>query len=401
MTQRVSDRSLYETYFQCPRKRYWAYEHKGRGVTRSDLLKPDLLYGTGIHNGMDELTRTDNLDAAINHLKASLTPIEEITPDGHPTRDELLAMGTGHLTIYHKYTLPMIRKSYTILTTEMEIIIKLSDWLTWMTRLDSSMERKRKGELPFVCEYKTSGYEEDLIKQATVNFQFHMEAAALEHHYREKGISKKFVGGTILLILSKGVKRKATEREQKDGLTGVRRISPLTYAYWKKDPFASLPNPLLEWQPTYHAGWHRIPTWIYPGTEEYLSEKYFFNENLVKEAKKIVFMPPAVPLDRERLVHSKQQILAVEGHIMQGVAQIESLDGILHKEKYPDSNRDLRQKILNEYFPQNSQNCENDAGYHGRCEFYGLCHEGEDDSLYFPRIANHPYEDNVLVPLEE
>jgi len=182
---RVSDRSRYETYFQCPRKRYWGYEHKGRGLS-SPLVRVDLLYGGGIHNGMDELIRTGNLEAAINHLRTALQPVEEFTPDGHPTRDEFLAMGTGHLTIFHNYTLPMIRKQYNILTTEMEIIVKLSDWLTWMTRIDSSMERRSKGNLPFVCEYKTSGNEEDLIKQAAVNFQFHMEAAALEHHYKQK-----------------------------------------------------------------------------------------------------------------------------------------------------------------------------------------------------------------------
>ena len=89
---RVSDRSRYETTMSCWRKRYWNYEHKGRGLVGPGI-KVDLLYGSGIHNGMDELIRTGNLDAAINHLKAALEPIEEMTPDGHPTKDELAAMG--------------------------------------------------------------------------------------------------------------------------------------------------------------------------------------------------------------------------------------------------------------------------------------------------------------------
>ena len=68
---RISDRSRYETTMSCARKRYWNYEHKGRGLVGPGI-RVDLLYGTGIHNGMDELIRTNDMDAAINHLKTAL-----------------------------------------------------------------------------------------------------------------------------------------------------------------------------------------------------------------------------------------------------------------------------------------------------------------------------------------
>jgi len=393
--QRVSDRSRYETWFQCPRKRYWQTEHNGRGIT-GEGVKVDLLYGTGIHAGLDELIRTDNLTAAINHVKAALAPIEETTPDGHPTRDELLAMGTGHLTIFKNYTLPSVTKDYNIISTEMEIIIKLSDWLTWMTRIDSSLERKRKGELPFVWEYKTSGYETDLIKQAAVNFQFHMESAALEEHYKTKDI-KKFVGGCILLILSKGSKYKATATEEKLGLYGIRRMSPLTYAWWKKDPFITPEDdPKQEYSlvGTGRGHWFKTPTWIYPGTDRWLSTEFLFSAENLKVARKLITMPPSIPLDRIRFQSSKRQILAVEKQVAMGA-------GLIAKSIKAGLEESLITPLMDIYFPQNSQNCDNDAGYHGRCEYYGLCHEGETPDMYTPRIANHPYENNVLVPLEE
>jgi len=96
---RISDRSRYETYFQCPRKRYWNYEYAGRGI-ESVAIKVDLLYGGGIHSGMDELIRTGDMEEALKHLKLALEPIEETTPDGYNTKDELYAMGTGHLVIF-------------------------------------------------------------------------------------------------------------------------------------------------------------------------------------------------------------------------------------------------------------------------------------------------------------
>jgi len=394
---RVSDRSRYETTFNCWRKRYWGYEHKGRGITGHGT-KVDLLYGKGIHAGLDELFRTGNLEPAINHLKGALEPITEETPDGHPTSDELTAMGTGHLTIFKNYTLPSILKQYNVISTEMEIVISLSDWLIWMTRLDGSIERKKKGELPFVLEAKTSGYEADLIKQAAVNFQFHMESAALEEHYKAKDI-KKYVGGCILLILSKGTKYKASKTEEGLGLYGVRRISPLTYAWWKKDPFvAEDGDPKQEYSliGTGRGHWFKVPTWIYPGTDRWLSEEFLFSAENLKGVRKLLTMPPAIPLDRHRFEHTKRQILSVELEISEGA----EIANRMLKDGGEEAMKEW-ELALDQYFPQNSQNCDNDAGYHGRCPYYGLCHEGETDDMYMPREPNHPYENNVLVPLEE
>jgi len=391
---RVSDRSRYETTFNCWRKRYWNYEHKGRGIVGQGV-KVDLLYGKGVHAGLDELFRTGNLEAAINHVQTALEPITETTPDGHPTSDELLAMGAGHLTIFNNYTLPSILKQYDLISTELELVIDLSDWLKWMTRLDGSIERKRKGELPFVLEAKTSGYEADLIKQAAVNFQFHMESAALEEHYKSKDI-EKYVGGCILLILSKGSKYKASRTEEGLGLYGVRRMSPLTYAWWKKDPFITDEDDEQQEYSLVGTGrghWFKTPTWIYPGTDRWLSEEFLFSAENLKDVRKLVTMPPAIPLDRIRFEHTKTQILQVEHRISEGSE--------VALQAWKEGTTKDWETILDLYFPQNSQNCDNDAGYHGRCEFYGICHEGETDDMYQPREPNHPYENNVLVPLEE
>ena len=219
-----------------------------------------------------------------------------------------------------------------------------------------------------------------------------MESAALEAHYKTKDI-KKYVGGCILLILSKGTKSRATPTEQKMGMYGVRRMSPLTYAWWKKDPFVTDEdddNQEYALIGTGKQAWFKTPTWIYPGTERWLSTEFLFSTANLKATCKLITQTPAIPLDRQRFEHTKRQILEVEGRIRDGSELIMEAKVDEHKEA-----------LLDIYFPQNSNNCNNDMGYHSRCEFYGLCHEGETDDMYAPRIANHPFEDNVLVPLEE
>jgi hypothetical protein len=356
------------------------YEHKGRGlVPRGTSL--DLLFGGGIHRGLDEIVVTGNLDAANRYLMQDIQPIEETTTDGEDTRLELEALGKGLLLTFHTYTLPLIKKEYDIVSTEQEIILPISDNLYWLTRIDGGLKR-RKGGLSSVLEYKTTANPQALVSEAEYNLQYLMESAALESSLGE------YVGGCNLLGLSKGNKYRATQAEQANGMHGVRRYSPFTYAYWSGDPFISAQT---EYSLKRRAGFtNRVPTWLYPGLDKWLSEDYLFSSNTVQFAKDQIFMPPAIPLDRQRFESVKRQVIALEEWIADGVEFINN--------KPEDT-----EILLDTYFPQNTRNCDNDGGYRKPCPFIPICHHGEsyDSDLYQWREANHPAEEQVLIPREE
>ena len=395
---RVSDRSRYEEYFKCPRKRYFGYEYGGRGIVGMGFAE-DLAYGSGIHNGLEELILTGDFDLALKRLEVEIAECEGETADGYPKKDEWYAMGYGMLSLFKNKVLPKQLAQFDIKDTELEIVLDLTDDLVWMSRIDGHLKRRAKGtHLPYVWEYKTSAtnYADELVNSAQDNFQFLMEAAALEQHYKAQG-ETNYVGGTQLLVLLKGVKTWASQTEEARGISGQRRMGPFTYAYHKGDPFAANPGEGNDWQPKYHAGWTRVPVWVYPGLETYYSEKYFYDKKhkSYKDNMGLIFQPPPISLDRQKFSNLKRQIVSIEGEIADGVA---NLVGCTDEEE--------RNMILDDYFPQNFLNCHKDGGFNKKdCPYVGICHGGDDphpdNGIYRWREPNHPFEDQVLVPLEE
>jgi len=397
---RVSDRSRYECTFQCPRKRYFNYEYGGRGIVGMGFAE-DLAFGSGIHNGLEELILTGDMDLALKRLEAEIEECEGETADGYPKKDEWYAMGYGMLSLFNNIVLPKQQEQFDIKDTELEIVLELTNNLIWMSRIDAHLLRKAKGtHLPYVWEYKTSAtnYADELVNSAQDNFQFLMEAAALEHHYDTVGgDSTLYVGGTQLLVLLKGVKTWASATEEARGIKGQRRMGPFTYAYFKGDPFASYDSTDYkpDWQPKYHAGWSRVPIWVYPGLERYYSEEFFYDKKhkSYKDNMGLIFQPQPISLDRKKFENLKTQIIAVEGHIYDGVQDIE--DNPTHTAG-----------LLDAYFPQNFLNCHKDGGFNKKdCPYVPVCHGGDSpdpaDGIYRWREPNHPFEDQVLVPLEE
>jgi hypothetical protein len=391
---RVSDRSRYEEYFKCPRKRYWAYEYGGRGI-QGVGKNEDLAFGAGVHNGMEELILTGDMDLALKRLEVEIADCTGETADGYSKYDEWYALGRGMLELFNAKLLPETKETFEIKDTELEIVLELTDNLIWMTRIDGHLHRLLKGnDLPYVWEYKTSAtnYASELINSAQHNFQFLMEAAALQEHYAKQD-KTIYVGGTQLVVLLKGQKTWATDAEKKRGISGQRRISPFTYAYFKGDPFAD-PSAGCDWWPKYKAGWTRLPVWVYPGIERWYSKEFFFDpEHGSREyLDGLIFEPPPISLDRKQFENLKAQIIAIEDQIAAGADL--AMQANVHQDK-----------ILDHYFPQNFLNCHKDGGFNKKdCPFVGVCHEGEDPNpdggIYQWREPNHPFEDQVLVPLE-
>jgi len=394
---RVSDRSRYEEYFKCPRKRYYGYEYGGRGIVGLGSNE-DLAFGSGIHNGLEELILTGDFDLALKRLEAEIKDVEGETADGYPKLDEFYALGYGMLSLFKTQVLPKQKEQFDIKDTELEIVLELTNDLIWMSRIDAHLLRKAKGtHLPYVWEYKTSAtnYADELVNSAQDNFQFLMEAAALEHHYDTVGgDSPLYVGGTQLLVLLKGVKTWASATEEARGIKGQRRMGPFTYAYHKSDPFHADPG-VDEWQPKYHAGWTRVPIWIYPGLEKYYSEEFFYDtkHKSYKDNMGLIFQPPPISLDRKKFENLKTQIINVEFMIEEGVKAI-------------NATPEMTETTLDMFFPQNFLNCHKDGGFNKKdCPYVPVCHGGDSpdpaDGVYRWREPNHPFEDQVLVPLEE
>lgn len=365
---RIVDSTRYGTYFNCPRERYWSHEYMGRGITPT-APSMDLLYGSAVHKGCEELARGARFDEALFKAGAELAPLSnELTPEKLPRKDELGALLFGHLRCYQEFIFPKLQEEYEILGVEQEIIIPLSSLppIYYCTRLDKILQRREDG-LFFNLNYKTSSYLNDIFLSMERSVQLMMEAEAARIHLKEKG-KDAFITGTIVIGFDKGQKRKVSEGEKKRGLEGRRVLSPLTYGYVKEDnPW----NAESLYSPVYKSGWRRFPIWNEIGIESWW-------EMLPEEMKRMQFsILPPIHHHPEMIKDIKEQILETEIRIAADAP-------------------------MNRVFPMNTHNCNQHAGFiHHTCPYTPLCWGDEDPmdligGMYEWRPINHPKEDELV-----
>jgi len=365
---RIVDSTRYGCTFSCPRKRYWFTEYKGRGI---QLARPseDLLYGQAVHKGCEALAGRTDFDEALALATAELIKIDPtiLTVDGLSHKDELLALLWGHLRLYADYILPNLRQRFDFLSIEQELAIPLSDNITYLTRLDKNL-RDKETDLKYNLNYKTSSYVNDLHQEMSHSLQLMMEAEAARLHLGIECV------GTIIIAFDKGRSYGASDAEKKRGLSGKRRLSPLTYLYSKgDDPW----DARTQYSTEYKSGWKRVPT---------------FTGGLTPEGVWIHKLSPAVKqglfseltpiyFDQEMVEGVREQIVLVENQVVS-----------------------MNSSML---FPQNFHNCFQDGGYiHHSCPYTPLCWDDEDPEmliggLYEWRTFNHPLEETVKEAKEE
>jgi hypothetical protein len=359
---RIVDSTRYGCTFACPRKRYWFTEYKGRGIQIASPSE-DLLYGSAVHAGCEAMAKGLSFDEAYQLATVEMFNIDPtiLTVDGLSHKDELLALLWGHLRVYAEYILPNLSLRFNFLAIEQEIAIPLSENVTYCTRLDDILEDKETG-LKYNLNYKTSSYVNDLPSQMSHSTQLMMEAEAARLHL---GIAAV---GTLIIAFDKGRSYGASDAEKKRGLSGKRRLSPLTYLYSKgDDPW----DAGTKYSTEYKSGWKRVPTFVPP-----LSSELVWNKILTPGDKQGLFSElTPIYFDQGMVEDVRDQILTVE--------------------------RQVVNMNSSGNFPQNFHNCIQDGGYmHHTCPYHPLCWDGEEPEmllggLYAWREYNHPLEETV------
>src|SRR3990167_2529016 len=135
----VYDRSRVVADLKCPRYRYWAYEHDGKGLT-SEGTHLELFLGTAIHDGLAGIARGLDIDdlaeVAVQQVRQGIMANAVGEPGAEDFSYEQAALVEGLLRGFHRSVWPRLREEYpTIVAIEQEYTYE-HDGQTFMARPD-------------------------------------------------------------------------------------------------------------------------------------------------------------------------------------------------------------------------------------------------------------------------
>lgn len=298
---RLVDRSRCATDWTCPRKRYWNYEHLGRGITKSTT---SLALFTGI-------VTHDSLAAIATYTqRGEIVPIDTIANLAYKQIYDNLVESSGDIQLeetiefakeqasltegmirgFYRQVWPSLMAQYPkIVAIEAEMEYELLDsddlQIIFMTKPDLILE-DHNGDWTYI-EYKTtSSKKAEWISSWDTAVQLHSSVKATAKTLGKEPIAVQIIG------LYKGY------------ISYNRQQSPYCYVYTKKGnpPFTE-----DQTQCEFKAGFKRVPTWELPGGVKdwvnsmsdsvlanqfpmtapiYVNEdlvKSFFNQRLIRE----------------------------------------------------------------------------------------------------------------------
>lgn len=369
---RVVDRSRIETYFKCPRQRYYGYEVGGTGITRVGSTPIDLAYGLAFHEAADVILGGGKWQDGYAAGLPKLASQEGLTVDGLRVADEYAALLYGHVRAFGEWIAPSILARFDVLCKETEMALQLAPDVLYLARLDLGVRDKSSGFV-YNFEYKTDRDPSNIYSRMEFYLQMMLESACMAAHTGE------VCHGSIVLGIEKGARKGPTEADKRNGLTsGERRLSPFTYAYRKVTPEGT------DYRIDYTAakGWERFPVWTFSGGAEGWYERMTSDLGFNPTSQFVETLP--IRFDESRWESVKRQIVAMEARLGDAALGVDLL-------QTTDEMRDM-------FYPQNFANCKNDGGYGRQCAFVDLCHFGgdpADDAVWTPRVPNHPLEESL------
>lgn len=251
------DRSRTTTDWDCPRKRYWQYEHLGTGIT-PEVDAVELFTGTVIHDAMSALATgvisIDEIAAkAADRVFAYHCPedLHEVEPVVVYAKEQA-ALIYGILKGFYQHTWPRLMEKYEIVCIEEEMFFihdqhgkgSLEAFFIMMCKPDLVLRDRNTKELVYL-EYKsTSSKKEGWVAQWEDAVQVHSTLNAIEQTFGERPVY------TIVQGLYKGYESYG------------KQSSPFCYAYFKQGqpPFIK-----PEYSYEYRNGLRRVPTWELEG----------------------------------------------------------------------------------------------------------------------------------------
>lgn len=366
---RLWDRSRVVTDWQCPRKRYWQYEYKGKGVVTAGTSL-ELFTGTVIHDCMAAIAKhyQDKAELDIstlarnsyNQLFDVLKPEDENDRDGFEFAVEQGTLIQGIILGFYKHAWPRIVAEYPeVIVYEGEMERRSAPTedsrpqLVFMSKPDV-LVRSAEG-LTAYLEYKsTSSKKPEWINSWETAVQLHSTIKAVKE---TTGID---VDHVIVQGLYKGFESYG------------KQSSPFCYYYRRN---GNPPFTANEISYEYKAGMRRHPVWELTGgvegwvgsmPESILAEQFprtppiFFNEDLIEA------------FFRQREMREWDINLALES--------LETND------------EDYKTFIMDKHFPQRFDQCTPAYGKGRACEYKALCHGRQDqDPLNLGLVWREPH----------
>lgn len=364
---RLVDRSRIVTDWSCPRKRFWNYEYKGRGITQATQSLP-LFLGIVVHDSLAAIAKGEVdidliADSAREHILAQLSG-DHSDPSKVEFAKEQAALVEGQLRGFYKYVWPRLLAMYPkVVMIEQEMEYKLSDSILMMCKPDLVMEDE-KGDWHYI-EYKTtSSKKEEWINSWDTQVQMHSTIKAIETTLGKAPVDVTVVG------LYKGY---ASYGKQN---------SPFCYAYLKPGAPPFTQDSILY---EYKAGHKKTPTWeLEGGTKKWVDEMPdYILANLYP-------MTPAIYVNDSLVEAFFRQTRMREDEIAKAMNPYET---------EIDESPSVKAMVvaMDKVFPQKWSECSPAYGF--GCEFKRLCHSEVEDPLksgYEWREAHHVKEAELL-----
>lgn len=349
----VYDRSRSTIDWDCPRKRYWQYEHEGTGIV-PDSEAVELFTGSAIHSALSAIAEGHqsgkiDIDAialiAANkiyrfHVSEDLENVDKIVEYGK----EQAALVYGLMKGFYQHVWPTLMEQYEIVAVEEEMFFvhdqygqsTLDGKFVMMVKPDLVLRHRTENNLVYL-EYKsTSSKQENWVAQWEDAVQVHSTLNAIEQSLGERPTC------CIVQGLYKGY------------VSYGKQSSPFCYAYRK---YGQPPFSQDEVSYEYKNGLRRVPTWeLDGGTKQWVEN---MPANIL--ADQFPQTPPIFPND-ELITDFFMQRAMRELEIKMAAEIIATADAASQR------------VALNGAFPQRFDRCKPPYGNAKPCQNRILCH---------------------------
>lgn len=359
----VYDRSRVTTDWQCPRRRYWNYEHNGKGIVPNHSHL-ELYLGTAVHDGLAAIARgipIDDISVAGRQQVYEGLVADATAParEAEAFANEQASLVEGLLRGFEQYVWPKLKIAYPKILWVEEEMLYHHDGLTFMARPDLVVE-DGNGEIWYI-EYKTTSSKQDSwINSWDTAVQLHSSIRAIEETKKVK------VTGVVVQGLYKGYQSYGKQN------------SPFCYAY-RKD--GNPPFTQHQYSYEYKYGFKRVPTcelsdgvlgWVRSMPEALLADQF----------------PQTPPIFvKDQLIDS----FFAQRNIRE--REIDMAVSLLDMIKANPEDAGGEKQVLDTAFPQKWDMCK--PAYGKPCPYSILCHGQANDPMqhgFEERVPHHQLE---------
>jgi hypothetical protein len=365
------DRSRITTFHRCPRERFLGYHFGGQGIARTGMSLP-LVGGIAYHSAFENILKGGDLDTVIAETLATYET--EVRARGIYGIDDshmefLIAEQSrlldGLVRGWVATRMPLFLDRFEIHAIEQEFAFHLSPEIIQMMRLDVIARRRSDGML-FIPDFKGTGTAANYWREGFKhNDQVNSYILAVQETLQER------VGGMVIEGLIKGQRKEDTALSSPFHGKEV-QYSPFCYGY------KHATSGEVQTEYTNRKGFVKIASWDHFTTTEWM-------EKMGEETVRDQFLVMEIPSPEKReLERWRRQTVKQELRIANGIKLLDL-----------SANEEMREEVLDEYFPQTRSNCHR---FNSHCPFEVVCYDGivESDPIgsgfFQPRESHHELE---------